>query len=339
LECTEMRLPGWIRRDIGLKVAALALALFLWVYIAGRREVELIVDLPLRYTDMPSDLTFAAEVPREAKARIQGRGKFLRWHLDDVYFRINLSAGTEGIVTHVVSSGEAEIPPDKDIEVLDVLEPRAIRVELDRLVTREIPVSVRLEGEVPDDKIMIGRARSDPAVVVVDGGQKLVEPMDSVRTEPVDLGQLAKKQRIEARIDLTGLPYVAAGAERVSVSARIDDRKELGIPSVPIEAPVGRGEKAKFTPDSLDVVISGAESQVDSLDPQVLKLVVDARVLPKGQLIFRPQIRDGRLYFEVRSAGQAEEDEQVFEVRGRLESPYNFDLISAEPPELGFVKR
>jgi hypothetical protein len=334
-----MRLPGWIRRDIGLKAVALGLALFLWVTIAERREVELTVDLPLKYTDMPADMIFTAEAPREAKARIRGRGKFLRWRLDDVYFSINLSAATEGMVTHVVSTGEAEIPPDKEIVVLEVLEPKAIRVELDNLVTREIPVGVRLEGEVPDDKVMIGKARSDPAAVVVDGGEKLVEPMDSIMIEPVDLGQLAKKDQVEAMIDLSCLPYVTAAMEKVSISARIEDRKELGIPSVPIEAPAGRGEKARLTPDSLDVVISGAESQVDSLDPQDLSLVVDARDLPKGQLVFKRQVRDGRLYFEVRATGLPEDEVQVFEVRATLQAPYDFDLISVEPEEIGFVKR
>ena len=334
-----MRLPGWIRHDIGLKVAALALSVFLWVIVAERRQVELTVDLPLRYTDMPADMIFTAEVPHEAKARIRGKGKFLRWRLDNVYFRINLSVAGEGIVTHVVSSGEAEIPPTSEIEILEVLEPKAIRVELDKRVTREIPVGIRLEGEVPGDKVMIGRARSDPPLVVVDGGEKIVAPLDSIMTEPVDRSQLAKKGRVEAKIDLAGLPYVTSGVDEVTIGARAEDRKELGIPSVPIEAPVGRGDKALFTPDSLDVVISGAESQVDSLDPQDLKLVVDARDLPKGQLIFSPRIVDGKLYFEVRTAGQSDEEVQIFEVKGTLEAPYDFDMVSAEPSEIGFVKR
>ena len=160
-----------------------------------------------------------------------------------------------------------------------------------------------------------------------------------MKTETVDRGQLAKKGRVEARIDLAGLPYVTGDVDKVAIVARVEDRKELGIPSVPLEAPVGRGDKALFTPDSLDIVISGAQSQVDSLDPQDLKLVVDAHDLPKGQLIFSPKIRDGKLYFEVRAAGQSDQNVQVFEVRSRLESPYNFDLVLAEPSEIGFVKR
>jgi YbbR domain-containing protein len=334
-----LRLPRWIRHDIGIKVAALALALFLWVSVAERREVELTVDLPLRYTDLPSDMTFTAPVPRVAKARIRGRGKLLRWRLRDVYFNINLSAATEGTVTHVVSSGEAQIPPDKDIEVLEVLEPKAIRVELDKLVTREVPVGVRLRGEVPNDKVIIGRTKPNPASVVVDGGEKIVGSLDSVRTEPVDLGQLAKKGRVEAKINLAGLPYVTSTVERVEVDVRAEDRKELGIPAVPIDAPVGRGDKALFTPDSLDIVISGATSQVDSLDPQELRLEVDAHNLPKGQLLFKPQVRDGQLYFDVRTAGPSDNQVRAFEVKGKLVAPYAFDMISAEPPEIGFVKR
>jgi hypothetical protein len=333
-----VRLPDWIRHDIALKIAALVLAVFLWAVVAERREIELVADLPIKYTEMPADLVFTAQAPKTAKARIQGRGKFLRWHLDGVYFDVNMSAATEGTFAQGISEGNAEIPAGSDVEVLEVLKPKAVRLELDKLITRKIPVSVRVKGRIPDDRIMIGKVTCDPAVVVVDGGEKLVKSLDSLRTEPVDLGQLAKKDRVKAKIDLGGLPYVTSGVAEVDVNARIEDRKELGIPSVPIQAPVGKGEKALFTPDSLDVVISGAESQVDSLDPQELRLEIDARDLPKGQLKFSPRIRDGRLYFEVRSAGKAE-DEEVFEVRATLLAPYRFDLISAEPAEIGFVKR
>jgi YbbR domain-containing protein len=315
-----MRLPGWIRHDLGLKVAALALALFLWVIVSERREVEMTVSLPIKYVDMPSDLTFVAPVPRTADARIRGKGKFLRWRLEGVYFRINLSAATKGIVTHVVSSGEAEIPSGKDMEVLEVIRPKAVRLDLDTMGTRRLPVGIVLKGSVPEDKDMIGKAKSRPRSVVVDGGAKVVDSVDSVKTEPVDLGQLSKKDSLEIKLDLASLPYVTSDVEKVKVLARIEDRKELGIPAVPILAPAGRGEKILFTPDSLDVVISGAESQVDSLDPQELALEVDTRDLPRGQLVFSPEVRNGLLYFKVRSAGQ--ETERTFEVRGRLVAPF-----------------
>jgi YbbR domain-containing protein len=336
----EMKLPRAVRNEIGLKIAALALAVFLWVNVAERREVEVLADLPIKYTNMPSDMTFADEVVEEAKARIRGRGKFLKWRLQNLYFAIDLSAaGKDRIVTHVVSPSEVVIPPDKEIEVLEVIEPKAIRVELDKLITRKLPPKPILTGEVPEDKIMLGKAVADPPQVVIAGAEQIVGNLAAVATEAVDLGQLAKKEGVSARVDLGGLPFVTSDVEEVTISARIESRKELGIPSVPIEPLSDRGIKAKFTPDSLDVVISGAESQVDSLDPQDLRLTVDVTNLPKGQLAFTPVVRNGSLYFEVRNVGKDRDAQQVFEIAVRLESPYRFDLVSAAPEEIGFVLR
>jgi hypothetical protein len=334
-----MRIPEFIRYDLGLKIAALALALFVWVTVAERRQVEVVANLPLKYTNIPTDMIFASEVPKAARAKIRGRGKFLRWRLADVYFAIDLSPAGEGMVTHVVSPGEVVVPPDKDLEVLEVLEPKAVRVELDKLVTRRLPVRPLTRGEIPDDKVMLGKPNAEPEEIVVAGAEGLIESLGSVSTESVDLGQLARKGRVEAEVDLGGLPYVTSDVTEVVVSARVEPRKELGIPMVPLVPITAGGVRARFTPDSLDVTIIGAESHVDSLDPTQVRLLVNVTGLPKGQLIFRPMIREGALYFEVMTAGRSEEDGQIFEIKGRAEAPYDVELVSVLPEEIGFVQR
>ena len=112
--------------------------------------------------------------------------------------------------------------------------------------------------------------KTDPPEIVISGAEKIVAPLDSIPTFPVDLEDLGKRGSVETGIDLSGLLHVESDVERVAVTARVENIKELGIPSVPLESPTRRGMKILFTPDSLDVVISGAESLVDSLDPQEL---------------------------------------------------------------------
>ncbi len=333
-----MRLPNFIRHDLGLKLAALALAIFLWVNVAERRPVELVVDVPLKYR-IGSDLIFASEVPKKAKARIRGRGKFLRWRLGDVYFLIDLSPAGKGIVTHVVSPGGVQIPPDKEIEVVEVLEPKAIKVELDKLVTIKLPPKPVFKGSIPEDKVMIGKPSTEPKQVVVAGAKQLLDTLSVIPTEPIDLGQLAKKGKVAARIDLRGLPYVTSDTEQITVLARIESRKKLAIPSVPIEPVSRRRVKAKFTPDSLDISISGAESQVDSLDLQELKITINVSNLPRGQLIFRPYVKQGLLYFKIWQAGKDVSEEPSYELQAKLIAPYKLDVVEVSPEEIGFVQR
>lgn len=334
-----MRLPDFVRHDFGMKLAALALSVFLWVTVAERRQVEFVTDLPLKYTNMPTDMTFAAEVPDKAEARIRGRGRFLRWRLQDVYFAIDLSPAGKGLVTHVVSPSEIIIPPDKEVEVLEVLEPKAIRVELDRLITRKIRTQVILKGDLEEDKILLGSPWAEPSEVVVAGAQRTVRDLSSIATQPVDVNQLAKKGKVTTAMDLTQLPFVSSDVEEVTVIARIEPKKELGIPSVPIEPFSRTSVKAKFTPETMDIVISGAESQVDSLDPRELKLAVEVTDLPKGQLAFTPHVREGSLYLDGKTVGKDRQENERFEVRARLDAPYHFELISASPDELGLVLR
>jgi hypothetical protein len=335
-----MKLPDIIRRNAGMKIAALAFSLFIWFNVAGRREVEVVASLPVRYTNMPSGMTFVDDVPKEAKAVVRGKGRFLKWKLDDVYFGIDLSAADkEGIITHLVSPGEAVIPPDKDVEVLEVVEPKAIRVELDKLVTRKIPVKPVLKGELDEDKVLIGVAKSDPPEVVVAGAEKIVGGLTGVTTEPVDINQLARKDYVEAGIDVSNWAFVESDPERVKISARIDNRKELGIPSVPIEPVAEKTLKVKFTPDAIDIVISGAVSQVDSLDPEDVTLLVDVGNLPRGQIVLTPTIQDKVLYFEGRVVSRESEEIQPFEVRARLDAPYRFDFVSVPPVDIGLVIR
>lgn len=335
-----MRLPDVMRRNAGMKIAALAFSLFLWFNIAGRRQIEVVASLPLRYTNMPTDMTFVDEVPVEAKARVRGRGRFLKWQLDDVYFGIDLSAAGEGIVTHVVSPGEAVIPSDKDdVEVLEVVEPKAIRVELDNLITRRIPVEPVVRGDLDSDKVLVGAARSDPAEVVVAGGEKLVGSLGGVTTQPVAVSQLARRGYMDADIDLSRWAFVECDPPKVRVSARIEDKKEIGIPSVPIEPVADKSLKVKFTPEAIDIVISGATSQVDSLHPEDVRLLVDLGNLPKGQIVLTPAIEANVLHFEGRAAGRGEGQLQPFVVRARLDAPYRFRFVSVAAVDIGLVIR
>ena len=332
-------MPGFLTHDIGLKITAFLLALFLWFNVAERKPVEIVTEVPLKYTNMPAGMTFASEVPTVAKARVRGRGRFVHWKLKDVHFAINLAPAVKGIVTHVVSPSEAVMPSDKGVEVVEVIDPKAIRVELDMIVAKEIPVIPRLQGTLASDRILLGAPAAQPARIMISGAQRVLGDLKAVSTAPIDMNHLARKGRVTARIDLSGLPPLSSDVEEVIVTARIEPRRDLGIPAVPIEPMPGRGPKARFTPETVDVVISGAASQVDSLDPREIRLLVDVAGLTSGQVVLTPVVSEGALSFEARPALGSRKNDNVLEIEARVEAPYKLEVVSITPDEIGLVLR
>ena len=326
-----------LTQDIGLKIAAVLLAIFVWVNVAERRPVELVVDLPIKYINTPANLTFAARPPEIAKARVRGTGLFARWRLKDIWLSMDLSAAEKGVVTHVLSPGEAVVPTDRDVTVLEIVEPKAIRLDLDQLGSKLLKVKPVLSGDLDPDKIIVTGPTAEPGQVMLSGAREVIAGLSAIPTVPVDVNQLAKRGRISARIDLSGLPPVAADVDAVMVSARIEPRKELGIPYVPLEAMGMLPSRVRFTPGTVDIVISGGASQVDSLDPRQARLAVDAAALPSGQFSLVPKIENGSLRFEVTRSGRR--DGYAVEVPAVFEPRLRFDVISVAPEELELVVR
>ena len=331
-----------LTKDLGIKLAALLLAIFLWFNVAEKRPVEGITELPLEYANLPANLAFAAKPPASAKVRVRGSGRFMRWKLKDVKLVINLSLATRGMNTHLVSPAEVAMPADRGIEVLDVIDPKAVRVDLDVVASREITVAPALRGDLAADKILMGTPTADPPRVTVTGAQRVVSALASVPTAPIDVNALARRGRLDSRIDLSGFPSLTSTSEEVTVAAAFEARKELGIPAVPLAAQGSDRVTVSFLPGSVDLVVSGAASELDSLDPRAVELVIEIAGLLRGQAQLKAVIEDGRLSFDavpVDAGGSGGREGQARRLRTHLTSPHRLDVVSVTPEEIGLAVR
>jgi YbbR domain-containing protein len=338
--------PGLRRlltQDIGIKLAALLLALFLWFNVAEKRPVEGVTELPLEYANLPANLAFAAKPPAAAKVLVRGSGRFMRWKLKDVRLVINLSLATRGMNTHLVSPAEVAMPADRGIQVLEVIDPKAVRVDLDVVASREVAVAPALRGDLAPDKILMGSATADPPRVTITGAQRVISALASVPTAPIDINTLARRGRVTSRVDLAAFPSLTSAVEDVTVAATIEARKELGIPAVPVTAEGSDRVTASFLPGSVDLVVSGAASQMDSLDPREVALVIEIAGLVRGQAQLRAVVEDGRLSFDALPADAGApaggRGAQARRLRSRLTSPYRLDVVSVAPEEIALALR
>jgi hypothetical protein len=60
------------RRDLGLRLLSVLLALLLWLYIQGAHTVDREIDLPIRYVGLQDSLQLLEPVPRSVRAVLSG---------------------------------------------------------------------------------------------------------------------------------------------------------------------------------------------------------------------------------------------------------------------------
>jgi len=130
---------GW-RRDAGLKLLSIGLALLLWLYVQGARVIERDIVVPLRATGLPDSLIVATPLPAHARVRISGpahavelRSLFLQ--RAEARLELGRLRFPGGVVT--LGAADVHLPPHARITVVSVLEPAPLEVRLQRRARRE----------------------------------------------------------------------------------------------------------------------------------------------------------------------------------------------------------
>ncbi len=271
-------------RNLGTKLVALVLALTLYAHVFASREREVVFDVPFYLQGLPEDLVWSGEVPEMARVRCRGLGlELIKLHLDTEGPRLTPQVGDvqPGRYYRPVVSEDVTLPSHINVQVIEVVTPRAITLEFDRLLERQLLVIPTVAGRPAPGFITLGRVTAVPGSVLVRGPEKRLSAFEFLKTEAVDI---ADAEEVITRVALLRLPsQCTADPAEVEVTVTIEkviSRTFLDL-SVEVLRSSGMG-LGRMTPESGSVVVSGPRSVVESLTPDELRLSIDALGLPRG---------------------------------------------------------
>ena len=169
-------------RHLGLKLMAIALAMMLWLIVAGDHLVERSLRVPLEYRNIPSELELIGDPPTEVEVRLRGSSALLgRLEPRDIVAVLDLAAARPGSRMFHLRSDEVRAP--YGVEVAQVI-PGTLAVDLEKSGRRTVPVVPALDGE-PAPGFVIGRVTSEPPTVEVAGPESRLKQLTGATTEPV----------------------------------------------------------------------------------------------------------------------------------------------------------
>jgi hypothetical protein len=181
----------FIFRNLGLKLLALAIALGVWFALSGQRRErisERSYRIPLSLVNIPAKTIVASPLPGAVDVRVRGAFTALRQlEPEKLEAVIDLLSSRPGEKIYRLAPEDINVPPE--IEVI-ALSPSEVRVVLDEVAERLLPVVPALSGEVAAGSQVVD-VTVDPRIARVIGPASALSRMSGIGTEPISLSNRA----------------------------------------------------------------------------------------------------------------------------------------------------
>ncbi len=234
------------------KLLSVMLALTAWLYVQSNTVVESKLRIPVLWM-VPDQLGTVEALPTMATLQLRGTRIAMR----------NANASAASLTMDLVQLGQGSHQLDLDplgvrglpagVEVESV-SPASLRVVLDELVNRRVPVLAEQVGE-PAPGFRVEQITIDPSVVEVRGPRALLKGLDAVSITPLDVTGLAADAIVEVQVQP---PRAVSLAEDVHARASVRVVPELEqrvFASVPVE--VWRQPDWRSEVDTVEVTLEG----------------------------------------------------------------------------------
>lgn len=283
-----------IFNNIHIKLAALVVGIFLWMFAKGEQEGSTLFSVPLVLRNMPDGLTTVEKIPDTVDVLLEGDNKDLvRLNLWGEPFAVIDMTGAQADRTFRVSLSPANVilPHDAQVQVVEVRDPRNLDLEIDELINDRVAVSPLVEGEPGEGYFVFGRNRSLPDSVFVFGPARIVSELSSVGTAPLSIA--GRRNRVDAprRVEFEEQWNLHAVPKEVRVIVDIEGTRVATLRDVPalFEHEPGFAE-ATVDPATVELAVSGPDHLVESLTASRVEVVVDAVGLPRGTHELVPEV-------------------------------------------------
>lgn len=201
-------------QDLKLKALALVFAVALWYFVAGQSGTEVGFLVPVGLKGMPRDMVMVSVPPEEIEVRVMGP-KFVINNLSpsQIQVALDMSGAAEGLNNLRITPGDIAVP--MGVEVVKT-RPVSIDIRLERLITVNLPVKVRLTGR-PASGYKVIDVNVSPRSVAATGVKKEMRDLSGVYTKPVDVSGLTSSALFTVPLDMPAKEFRSISGDKAEV--------------------------------------------------------------------------------------------------------------------------
>ncbi|HVH92618.1 MAG TPA: CdaR family protein [Candidatus Acidoferrum sp.] len=263
--------------NFGLKVLAIVIAVGLWV--AGHRDVERAVEVPVEFRNIPSDLMVLDNRVDYVVLRLTGpRTLVSTLDAGDLKLGLDLDGAKAGSVSYPLTSTSFNIPRGVTIARIT---PPVVHLRLEPMIKRVLPVTVRFVNKPPPGQ-KIGETSVEPESVSVLGPAEEVRRLVSVETLPIDLEDNRSTIKRKVRLSTGGKPF-SFSPDQVEVAITLEEEEiSRAFSNIDVEAK-GFAGKYIVSPRSVYLRLSGPKRVIEKLEVGADQVYLNLKGLAPGE--------------------------------------------------------
>ncbi|MCI5072418.1 CdaR family protein [bacterium] len=268
------------KADLALKLLSVFIALVLWTYVKSEQKQQRSLDVELELVNVPEHLMLEREIDAQIKVRVLGPKSRVE-NMNQEYLGtlpLDLSQSHIGLNTFWIQEDDFKLPYGIKI---DRIMPQIIRIDLDKAITKTLPVLPKFVGKLPEGFEMTSYDL-DPEAVTVKGTQRSMQSLKKLYTTDIDLNSMRSYYEQEVPIDTSTL-NVKLQADSALLRVNI---KENMVSKVLKKVVVQHDrEQYRVNPKYVNITVEGMAGDMLSLDQKNINVEIEA--LPN---LFKPAV-------------------------------------------------
>lgn len=206
-----------VTKNILLKLLSIAIAVALWSYVVGEKNVQVGLIVPLELRGLPQGYIVTNKIERQVELSVSGPKNLIGYlSASETTAFLDLTSAKEGKNIYHLSEKSFNIP--KGIKMRGTY-PEKVEIILEKQQRKSVPVKVNINN-FDSLKEKIDEVVAKPSSVTIEGPEVELKNIGTVETEPVNPSGLSGEEDIVVPLKIQGRFVRVVGDGMVSVKIK-----------------------------------------------------------------------------------------------------------------------
>ena len=286
--------------NIFFPIGAFSLATLLWLFVISDDQYTMILDIPIEARNLNAQKTYLKEVPEFASVMLKGKGRDLfKAYILQNYADFKLVLDLEGISQEYEfilnkyfekNPRKVVLPSSYNLTFVEIIYPNRIKISLDEIMKKTIPVNSTLNSSLKDGYTEVGFIKLNPDSVIIVGPKAELDRIDKINTSRDTLVDLSTTT--EGVLSLV-LPSNLIKYSHTEVSFLLDIQQisERIIVDIPVSVINKiKGIRVFPSPQTVSLTLIGGATQISKIKPGDISVSVDFTSWTIDQSFYEPKV-------------------------------------------------